>query len=131
MVICKTEGCGCPGRPFEACSNCSKREYCGSRCLRIITLEQTGIITLNPEDAQIMQTESVTLSETNKICPPCYWILQKYLRVKRYDYRGDPVYYEIRQEIQHWGRSKSAIFPKSTSMNIRRRETNGNVQERC
>ena len=101
MPICKTPGCGVPGRPFPACSICAGRLYCGSHCLRDVSLQHPGDIIVNSHDDSILlRHEKVSLSERNQICPTCFEVLGKYLEVETVDERGDPTSYLIKDSAE-------------------------------
>jgi hypothetical protein len=85
MVICATEGCGVPGRPFPPCDLCRQKAYCQSHCLFFIDEHfssqlQYALIHDDEETvSRLLNGETVSydrLSNARWICPPCKSIVQ-------------------------------------------------------
>jgi hypothetical protein len=66
MAICKTPGCGCPGRPFPNCALCQRYEYCGSHCLGTVRSDLSVELVQDGGDISVVE-----LKEGDRICPPC------------------------------------------------------------
>lgn len=67
MAICKTIGCGVPGRPFPKCAICKRSEYCSSHCL--IEIQYDRILEIIDEEGNLVVFQT---KQGNYVCPICW-----------------------------------------------------------